>query len=83
VTAYLWTTLVLNALVVLVMLSLKVGHVSKPWTEVQIRVITFMRFALVVWAAVLLASCGGTDDEDDKNASTNPPQCAASSAPCR
>lgn len=80
--AFLWTTIVLNALAVLVTLSLSPGHQSKPWTEKQIRVIAFLKFALVVWAAVLLASCGGTDD-DDKNASINPPDCAASSAPCR
>lgn len=82
--AYLWTTIVLNALAVLVTLSIKVGHVSKPWTERQIRVISFMRFALVVWAAVLLAACGGgTDDDEPKTQTIDPPACSASSAPCR
>jgi len=56
------------------------------WNDLRSRS-RFWSDALVVvvgsLAAAMLIGCGGTSDEDDKHVRLDPPDCAASAAPCR
>ena len=81
-TTFLWAMAALFSLRLLVLLVVRPGQTTKPWTSGQLFSSRLLQIALLVWVAVLLTGCGGGDADDDRP-DTQPVNCKLTPELCK